>query len=464
MSSGPIAGWRWKAVISVVLGCGLAEAGGALGAPADRDRAAVVVQGVAFDPLADGVPGEPRARSGDQFWLVELAGPVRDAWREQLTATGLTVLQYYPHHTYLAWGSPAQSSAALALAPVRSVSVFPLELKPTAELARRSGRIANVDVMFYDDGDPEETLARLRALGAELLQHYPAQPDRAFFDAIMRLDAERIDEVAAIPTVLWLGYESPRPTLDDEMSDQIVAGNTTGGVPFTGYFDWLDEVGLDGAGVVWAIVDTGVDYQHPDLGPHIAGGFDFPGACSFPGEPGSDCPGGGHGTHVAGIVGGDASAGFTDADGFLYGLGMAPAYGIFAMNSLSGSAWPPAGGWQEHSKRAVAGGAIGGNNSWHTGEGKAHGYQASERTHDFMVRDGDFDTVIVAEPFIEVFSAGNLGPNPMTLTAPKEAKNLTVVASSRNFRMGSIDVISNFSSRGPAVDGRWVPTVAAPGE
>jgi hypothetical protein len=64
----------------------------------------------------------------------------------------------------------------------------------------------------------------------------------------------------------------------------------------------------------------------------------------------------------------------------------------------------------------------------------------------------------------QVFSAGNSGPGSYTLTSPKEAKNLIVVASSRNYRVGSIDDISSYSSRGPAADGRWVPTVAAPGE
>ena len=189
----------------------------------------------------------------------------------------------------------------------------------------------------------------------------------------------------------------------------------------------------------------------------------FPGSCNVAGQPGSDCAGGGHGTHVAGIVGGDATGGFADPSGFKYGLGIAPGYGIFAMNSLSASAWPPAGGWQEHSKRAVLGNAIGGNNSWTTGEGTNHGYQASERTHDLMVLDGNFDTAAV-EPFIEVFSAGNSGPGANTLTAPKEAKNLIIVATSQNYRVGSIDTIASFSSRGPSVDGRIVPTITAPGE
>ena len=34
----------------------------------------------------------------------------------------------------------------------------------------------------------------------------------------------------------------------------------------------------------------------------------------------------------------------------------------------------------------MIGGAIGGNNSWTTGEGTNHGYQASERTHDDFAR------------------------------------------------------------------------------
>src|SRR4029078_2854094 len=147
-----------------------------------------------------------------------------------------------------------------------------------------------------------------------------------------------------IPAVWALGSSGLRPGLDDEMSSQIVAGNYAGTqpAPFVGYMPWLNGLTLGGTGVRWAVVDTGVDYQHPDLGSHIAGGFTFPGTCT--GEPGSDCASGGHGTHVAGIIGGNAAGLFADAQGYKYGLGVAPSYEIFAMNSLSGSSWPPAGG------------------------------------------------------------------------------------------------------------------------
>jgi len=183
--------------------------------------------------------------------------------------------------------------------------------------------------------------------------------------------------------------------------------------------------------------------------------------------PGDDPSSGGHGTHVAGITGADASSGIIDSDGYLYGLGVAPAYSIFAQNPICPGrvSWPPAGGWQELSKQAVLGGAIGSNNSWTSGEGTAHGYQSTERTHDFMAKDGDFDTDGVAEEFMLVFSAGNSGVGNNTLTAPKEAKNNIVTAGTQTHRVsGDVDAMYGSSSRGPSVDGRFVPTIAAPGQ
>lgn len=424
-----------------------------------------------FDPLKQGepdIPTELRAEenaNGRGFHLVQFAGPIRTEWLTQMKEAGLPMLQYYPHNTYLTWGTPTQLSTVESITAVRWHGRVHPAYKLSETLDGREGLIRNVNLVIYNDGQIDQTLKQVQALGGELLQAFPSQPDLAFYDALLVMDSAVLTQVAQIPNVLWVGHIGDTAYHDDEMSSQIVAGNYSGaGQPFTGYNNYLSNLGYTGAGVTWAIVDTGVDHSHPDLGSSIVGGYTFPGVpagCVSP--AGNDCAGGGHGTHVAGIVGGDAAAGFTDTNGFLYGLGVAPDYGIFAMNSLSGSSWPPAGGWQEHSKRAVLGNAVGTNNSWTTGEGTAHGYQASERTHDLIVRDGNFDTAAVAEPIITVFSAGNSGPGSSTLTAPKEAKNVIITASSNNFRAGSIDSLAGFSSRGPAVDGRYGITIAAPG-
>lgn len=434
----------------------------------DSEAGLVQINRFRFDPLRDGTPpagpaGESAA-TGPGFHLVQFRAPVQAAWLSELEQAGLEPLQYYPSNAYLVWGDPVAAARTQSLSFVRWHGPVQPAWKPAPSLDSRSGMIGNVDVMFYDEKRVDATLAAIRQAGGRVLRHYPAQPDRKFFDAIVELPADAVAAIAALDNVLWLGYQDPRPVLDDEMSAQIMAGNHPGGVPVVGYQGYLTGLGYNGSGVTWAIIDTGVDYDHPDLASRIVGGYSFPGACNPTGQPGSDCSGGGHGTHVAGIVAGTAALGLTDTAGFLYGLGIAPGAGLYAMNSLSASAWPPAGGWQEHSKRALAGNAIGGNNSWTTGEGTAHGYQASERTHDLMVRDGNFDTATVAEPFIEVFSAGNSGPGGNTLTAPKDAKNIIAVAASMNYRAGSIDNIASFSSRGPAVDGRQIPVIAAPGE
>jgi subtilisin family serine protease len=425
----------------------------------------IQIAGYSFDPYVQGPPAMPDnlidRKLDEGFRLVQLGGPTKDTWLAQLKATGLEVLQYYPHYAYLTWGSAGQANSAKDLQFVRWQGPVHPAYKINSDLQGRQGIIENVDIMFFNDGDIKQTLGAIEALGGSIIQTYASQPDEAFFNSIVHLDASAIEDIARLKSVLWLGYASPEPVLDDEMSSQIVAGNHPAGVPVTGYYGYLASLGYDGSGVIWSTVDTGIDYAHPDLNARIVGGYSYPGAPVGAG-PGDDCAGGGHGTHVSGIIGGDATAGYSDPDGFLYGLGMAPGVSFFAQNSLCAPSWPPSGGWQEHSKRGVLGSAIGGNNSWTTGEGTQHGYQSSERTHDIMVRDGNFDTTGVAEPFIEVFSAGNSGGSG--LTSPKEGKNLIVTASSLNYRAGSIDLISGFSSRGPAVDGRWVPTVAAPGE
>ncbi|MEZ5332701.1 MAG: S8 family serine peptidase [Thermoanaerobaculia bacterium] len=430
-------------------------------------RIEIGVPGFRFDPVVDGEPAIPsdlRADDrGPRLRLVQFTGPVRGEWLAELEARGVRPLQYYPHQTYLVWADSKAAAALASLPFVRWHGLFHPAYKINTDLAALDGPIDSVEALYYADTG-ERTADALAALTGGLVSDRKAQPDGAFRSAMLVTDADRLADLARLDTVLWLGYRRPRPVLEDEMASQIVAGNYAGGVPFVGYFSHLASLGVDGTGVQWAVIDTGLDYDHPDIGPRIYDGFTFPGAnCgppTFP--PGSDCGTGkhdsGHGTHVGGIVGADATAGFTDANGFLYGLGVAPGVSLFAMNIFADE-----GDLPDYPRVALTGGAVGANNSWAWG-GPGHGYQSTERTMDFLVRDGNMETAGVAEPFIEVFSAGNSGPDPSTITEPKEAKNLIVVGNSLNFRAGDIDTINVLSSRGPALDGRWQPTVTAPGQ
>lgn len=425
----------------------------------------VRVNGYFFDPIADGEPQLPTALGSESesqgLRLIQFHGPIHEDWLSLLKNFQLKVLQYYPSNTYLVWGTSQQAQRATELAPVRWVGNFYPAYRLSARLEKAVGVIRNVAVTFYNDGQIEATLAQITRLGGSYLQHFPAQADGLFYTAIYSLDASALVQVANLPAVWGLEYASPAPAFDDENGAQIIAGNTPGGNPVTGFYDWLAAKGVDGSGITWADVDTGINSSHPDITGRVSAYVSYAGAGS------ANTDGDGHGSHTAGAIFGDGKAGtgITDPSGFYWGAGAAPEANLVVQNALVGTSWPPSGGWDQLSADSVLNGAIGSSNSWYTGSTGSVGYSSAARTHDLMVRDANFDTASSAEPIIMVFSAGNSGPTGTSITEPKEAKNLIVVGASSNYpRVGtSIDNIAYFSSRGPAQDGRILPTVMAPG-
>lgn len=432
-----------------------------------QPRQELQLTGHRFDPLLDTVRAASMATvdsAGRGLRLVQLHGPIEQRHLDALSAAGLRLLQYYPEGFYLTWGDQAALHRAAQASDVRWVGDFSVDWRLSSELTRATGT-QRLIVHYVDNGQAGGIVPQLRLLGADVEQDYPAQADGRFREAVVSLDSDRLAAVAALPQVLWVGRQNRQALRDDEMSAQIVAGNLdVNGVPEVGYLPFLGSLGLAGEGLVWSVIDDGVDQGHPDFAGRIAGGFDYLG-CASDGPPGSDGPSGGHGSHVAGILAGNAAGGFGDASGFAYGLGQAPAVRLYSQNALCGpgASWPPIGGWSVLSQHALAGGAVGANASWTTSEGARHGYQASERLFDQMVRDGDFSSTEIAEALALVFSAGNSGPQPATMTSPKEAKNIISVGATLNHRAGPSNRLADYSSRGPAVDGRLLPTLVAPG-
>ena len=100
------------------------------------------------------------------------------------------------------------------------------------------------------------------------------------------------------------------------------------------------SLGLSGAGVKVAVMDTGIDYNHPDLGGcfgagcRVATGWDFVGDAynadtnpnPVPDDNPDDCAG--HGTHVAGIIG---------ANGVVKGVAPGVTFGAYRVFGCAGS-------------------------------------------------------------------------------------------------------------------------------
>jgi subtilisin family serine protease len=89
------------------------------------------------------------------------------------------------------------------------------------------------------------------------------------------------------PTVATTGVRAAAATWGKDRIDQR-------NLPLDGQFNTLG----DGAGTTAYILDTGIDYAHSEFGGRAVPGFDAIGD----GRNGQDCEG--HGTHVAGTVGG----------------------------------------------------------------------------------------------------------------------------------------------------------------
>ena len=193
---------------------------------------------------------------------------------------------------------------------------------PPAVSAATGGQSSEVFLVQLEDG---AQAFRNQAKSAGLNYTERITYKRLFKGMSVRIDAKDVGKLAGIPSVsnvyparyFTLG---PTPAADPELATAI---QMTGA-------DVAQASGLSGAGVKVAVMDTGIDVDHPDLGgdgvtggsengdsfpnSRITHGFDLvgddynadPTSAAFQPTPHpdavpDDCNG--HGTHVAGIVG-----------------------------------------------------------------------------------------------------------------------------------------------------------------
>ena len=164
--------------------------------------------------------------------------------------------------------------------------------------------------------------------------------ERYAFDTLwnglsIRVDKGQLTKLARIPGVKAL-YPVDEVWVDPEPVERAELFTA---LAMTGADIAQSTLGYTGAGVRVAIMDTGIDYDHPDLGGcfgpgcRVETGWDFVGdAYTGPGSPVApdpdpdDC--GGHGTHVAGIAG---------ANGVVTGVAPGATFGAYRVFGCAGS-------------------------------------------------------------------------------------------------------------------------------
>ncbi len=203
------------------------------------------------------------------------------------------------------------------------------------------------------------------------------------------------------------------------------------------------EFGLTGKGIRLAIIDTGIDYMHPDLGGgfgpafRVKNGFDF---VNMDDDPMDD---NGHGTHVGGIAAGSSST----------VPGIAPEVDLLAVKVLNADGLGP-------ESQIIAGieFAVDPDGDPLTDDGADvinMSLGGTGNADDPVARAVD---VAVASGVVCVVSAGNSGAY-QAIASPGVARRALTVGATDND-----DRITGFSSKGPAFTTLAVkPELVAPG-
>ena len=260
--------------------------------------------------------------------------------------------------------------------------------------------------------DPERAAAHAADAGipAELLRRFGAavrQTHRRANVVVLDVPADRQAALADALRAIGLSARPPlpvQPLLNDSVPLLHVPPLWTGG--------------LSGAGVRIAIVDTGIEAAHPDLGARVAARRDFSGAGLI-----DDV---GHGTHVAGIAAGA---------GAVY-RGVAPGATLVDAKALSSrggteDAVLAAMSWASTQDVAVLNLSLGGPGS---------PTSPLAREVDALAREG----------IIVCVAAGNAGPAAGTISSPGDARGaLTVGAADKT------GALAFYSSRGPVPGVRY---------
>ncbi|MEO7431464.1 MAG: S8 family serine peptidase [Dokdonella sp.] len=390
---------------------------------------------------------------GNDLRLLQFAGPVRQTSLDALRSAGLEPVQYIHPFTYVVWGSRTALDAVSARSSdtIRWSGDFLPAYRVLPRWRGLDARPLDVHVIGYRNADIDDAV---RVAGATIVGSRVV--DRHFSVTSVRVAGNRIADLASIAGVYSVQPAPLDGGLRGEMSDQVNAGNVDGGnFAFPGYLAYLSGIGVNGAGVIVADVDGGIYDTHPDLVHRM-----LPCVGDTCGGSATDS----HGTHTAGIIAADGSSGVLTSGGFLRGLGMAP--GANLIEQIYDPTFTQAGGMLKLMTESVRNHAVMSGNSWGPA-GSPLGYDDDTRQVDVGVRDSD-PVAAGDQPlnFVLSFMNGNGGTS--TQGTPDEGKNLFTIGSTKmqtssTVQIAQIDDVSSNSAHGPALDGRSIPAMVAPG-
>ena len=407
------------------------------------------------EPVLDGWLRAEQPEPGEAgYYLVQLAGSSTAERKAAVEELGGELIAYVPDNTWITRIEGGRSAALLSSPEIAWVGAFhpAYKISPTIgthefKNPRRAGdSFLTLHVRVFDD--LAGTALELQRLGAEVLE---TSDDG--FQKILVVHASRqmVNAIACVPAVWWI-EERPEFLVMNDTTKWVVQSNTSGSTPI-----W--DQGLHGENQLVAVMDSGLDYNScwfretggAAPGPSHRKVVDY---TVYGGGVAYDGCDTGHGTHVCGTLAGDQSyinPGNYDYNGMAYKakLALQDVGADDEWGCTVGEVQIPTSLTSAYTGAYALGARIH-SNSW----------GGSENSYDSYAVN--IDSFMWNNPqFLVVFAAGNAGPNAGTVGFPGTAKNCITVGATR--RPPDQNVIAGYSSRGPAHDGRYKPTVTAPG-
>lgn len=176
--------------------------------------------------------------------------------------------------------------------------------EPSILQAKHSGKQQSAAAL---KGKRQEVISKVKAISASKVGE---EYDHVFSGFSLELPANRIPQLLTVPGIKAVYPDLPYTTADvgqtEMVPEELYSPHLADSAPYIGAAKaW--ESGYTGKGIKVAIIDTGVDYTHPDLAGRFGAykGWDFVDDDADPQETPVGDPRGAatdHGTHVAGIV------------------------------------------------------------------------------------------------------------------------------------------------------------------
>ena len=292
-----------------------------------RDDRAILLENALIDssqPLSLAIPANLRAQTDPGAYIVQARGPIDNAFRAMLKASGATIVSYIPNNAYLV---RAQAGVANGLAsnPLTQ-SVTPYEpyykisssmpvtvgQKTVSSASMKTNRAAGPSLLalavkemplpagtyltlgLFGDS-PAATVAQIEKLGGQIVAQ-----DKSPFGPIVRVRPPT-DWIALARLTGVQRVEPYHKRVRANDLSRVTVGISTNTTTANNY------MGLTGSNVVVEVNDTGIDATHPDF---TTGGSPATGKGGLPIRVIGDAvqslvDTNGHGTHVAGIIAGN---------------------------------------------------------------------------------------------------------------------------------------------------------------